>query len=171
MPKTSTRILIHTVCVDPMSIYENPLLTSPNSYYISSSLSQSGIYLKNTRFFAKFGLVGILVDYSISETQTLFHIAPERYSWGRASAIFGGLFNNRALYFTTFKNGLTFSTKKYTGNFTSPHENLLRSSFQKTHPAHLVVILMQNLFSTTMIMVRHHITLSLSILFIHSSDL
>jgi hypothetical protein len=100
-----------------MGIMVNPLRSNPEDFFVAPAHNQDAIFIKGSRFYAKFFLVGLLLASSVKSEGTSYKIAPEPMSWARLTAILGNLYRERALYFTTYENGLNFSTRKSKGMF------------------------------------------------------
>jgi hypothetical protein len=86
-----------------------------NELYAASAYGQDAIFEKENRCYAKFALLGVVLDSTINNKGTSFKIAPEKYSWSRFIAIMGALFNQRTLYFSSFQRGINFSTRQLIG--------------------------------------------------------
>jgi hypothetical protein len=93
----------------------NPLLSLPEDFDIELTGGQQLVRVKNSTVNAKFCTVGLLQAFTVDETGSSFQISPVNMAWGKTTAFFGALFKESALYFTTYKKGLNFSTRKKKG--------------------------------------------------------
>jgi hypothetical protein len=142
---------VENVTHDPMGTMNNPLLSKTEDFFVAPAHSQDTVFLKGTRFYAKFFLTGLLIGTSVKQTGTLYKIAPEPLSWARFTSLLGSLYRERALYFTTYENGLSFSTRQYKGidhtftnNLSSPprqrRETLCYLGMPKTNSCSITTI-------------------------------
>jgi hypothetical protein len=113
------RIIATTLCMESgMGTLFNPLTSTPDQFDIELSGGQQLVRIKHSTLHAKFFTVGIILDFTVDATGSSFQIAPTNVGWGRSVALFGALFKENALYFTMYKKGLNFSTKKRQGKCT-----------------------------------------------------
>jgi hypothetical protein len=61
--------------------------------------------------FAKFFLIGSLMNSSIDSKGSKFHVAPIDFMWPRVVSLFGNLAKTRSLFIGSYFKGLTFGTK------------------------------------------------------------
>jgi hypothetical protein len=95
----------------------NPIISDTDSFVLEPSAGQHLVRIKGSSLFPQFFIVGLLQDFTADGTQSSFQIAPCRIAWGCVVAMFGSLFKESALYFTTYRKGLNFSTKQYKGEY------------------------------------------------------
>jgi len=114
--KRSRRQLIDVICTDPMDLFFNPCRLKTQDLSVNKAQGQDVIRTKDPTApsYVKFYLVGLLTDFKVdTDAGSAFQIAPVHQMWSRLVALLGAMFDTRALYFSSYQKGITFSTKRY----------------------------------------------------------
>ena len=110
-----------------MEIMVNPLRAAPQDFDVvhEGAQNQDVLRLHGSRTYAKFFIPGILVHVKWNATTglgTAIQIVPEKHTFSRFLAVVGFLLKTRAMYFSCYQKGVSFTTrqKRNKGSVKSP---------------------------------------------------